>query len=68
MRTIPRWNAELRRREGERRLQPAAPVRTIEECARELGMTVKQVYHAHTSAIQKIRAALSAYGYGRTKR
>jgi len=62
MRTIARWNS-AREREGEMRLQPAAPLRTMEECAQELGMSVEQVKHSHELAIQKLRAALSAWGY-----
>jgi|LakMenEpi03Aug12_release.lakeMendotaPanAssembly.Ray.scaffolds.fasta_scaffold2964575_2 hypothetical protein len=63
MRTIPRYHRESRKRDGEMRFQPAAPIRTMEECASALGMTVEQVKHAHELALQKLRAALSAWGY-----
>lgn len=45
------------------RLIPTAPVRTLEECAREMGITLEQAYYLHGTAIQKIKPALIAYGY-----
>lgn len=68
MRTVPRWVPAGREREGEMRLQPAAPIRTLEECAREMSMTIEQAKYLHENALQKLGAALSVYGYGRNKR
>ena len=67
VRTQPRWVNANRKRDGEMRFQPAAPIRTMEECASELGMTVEQVKHSHELALQKLRAALSAWGYHRER-
>lgn len=68
MRVFQRWATHRREREGEMRIQPAAPIRTLEECAREMGMTLEQAHYVHANALQKLRAALSAYGYHRGDR
>jgi len=68
MRIVPRWVAASQKRDGEMRFQPAAPIRTLEECAREMSMTIEQAKYLHENALQKLGAALSAYGYGRNKR
>lgn len=68
MRIAERWNSDGRKREGEMWLVPHAPVRTLEECAREMNMTFEQAKYLHENALQKLRAALSAYGYHRGDR
>ena len=52
-----------RQRDGEMRLRPAEPIRSIEECAEVMGLTVEQAQFHHTSAIQKLGEALSTFGY-----
>lgn len=63
MRIRDRTAHDRREREGEMRLQPHAPLLTLEECSELLGLTIEQVKYLHESALQKIGAALSAYGY-----
>jgi DNA-directed RNA polymerase sigma subunit (sigma70/sigma32) len=63
MRVIPRVAGTDRKRDFEMRLQPAAPIRTLEECACEMSVTVEQAKYLHEQALQKLRAALSAWGY-----
>lgn len=68
MRIAERWNSDGRKREGEMWLVPHAPVRTLEECAVVMGMTVEQAKYLHETALQKIGAALAAYGYHKERR
>jgi hypothetical protein len=57
------YSPDNRKRDGEMRMQPAAPLYTLEECSGILGLTLEQVKYLHESALQKLGAALSAYGY-----
>ena len=41
------------------------PITTLEECARIMGISTQQARYYHANALQKLRAALSAYGYHR---
>lgn len=68
MRIVERWNSDGRKRGGEMWLVPHAPVRTLQECADELGITLDQAWILHQNAIQKIGAALAAYGYNKERR
>jgi predicted DNA-binding protein (UPF0251 family) len=52
-----------REHHGEMRLIPHAPLRTMQECADAMGINEEQAYYIHANAIQKIAAALSAWGY-----
>lgn len=64
MRTVDMTASRLER-EGEMRLSPHMPLLTLEECSKILGLTHEQVKYLHASALQKLGAALSAYGYHR---
>lgn len=63
MRLVERWASDKDKQPHQMRLQPDAPLLTLEECAEALGMTYEQVKYLHASALQKIGAALSVYGY-----
>jgi hypothetical protein len=65
MRIVERWNSCKRNRKEEMRFVPEAPLLTLEECAEALNLTYAQVEYLHKSALQKLGAALSAWGYHR---
>jgi hypothetical protein len=60
IRIVDRTQAK-KQRDGEMRLRPAEPIRSLEECAEIMGLTMEQAMFHHTSAIQKLSKALSGY-------
>lgn len=60
IRIVDRTQAK-KQRDGEMRLRPAEPIRSLEECAEIMGLTMEQAMFHHTSAIQKLGEALAGY-------
>jgi DNA-directed RNA polymerase sigma subunit (sigma70/sigma32) len=52
-----------REHHGEMLMIPHAPLRTMQECAGILGITLNQAHYIERVALEKLRPALVAYGY-----
>lgn len=63
IRIVPQRNADWGRRNNYGALNARGPIRTVNEVAAMLSLNHRQVRYWETSALNKIRAALVAYGY-----
>jgi len=65
MRTQENFSRHHARRNSHPILNHDGPLRTLPEVAAIMNLTTNQVQHLERRAFDKIRAALSAYGYNK---